>query len=170
MPTIFTNIRYHQDQRKQDSQSLRSCWSHYPMWVASSNASSSYRGRQSISKSTRRSCGVYFTLCTRREENCSWTNCNCFTTTMKLYPISWASGSSWNNLPIHLILHRVTFSFHKAQGDHQKDSFWRRGGHQEGCNDETEEHSRRILPAVLKTWQRSRGKYIRLEWAYFQTV
>ena len=50
------------------------------------------------------------------------------------------------------------FSFPQAQGDHQGDPFWRRGGHQEGRNDGAEWHPRRILPAVNRSVAEKDGK------------
>ena len=50
------------------------------------------------------------------------------------------------------------FSFPQAQGDHQGDPFWRRGGHQEGRNDGAEGNPRRILPAVHRSVAEKDGK------------
>ena len=70
--------------------------------------------------STKRSCGVCFAQCARKDESCGRTNRGCFTTTLHLLTRPSASrGSSWprrtspywNNLPIHPILLRVTFWF-----------------------------------------------------------
>ena len=36
----------------------------------------------------------------------------------------------------------------KVQGDLLGNLFWRRGGHQEGCNNGAKGHPRKILPAV----------------------
>ena len=116
---------------------------------------------QTISKSTRRSCNICFTWCTRRDKSCDRTKCGCFTTTMLLFNTLsihqfLVKGDIalpyWNNL-IHLILLHVT-SFPKAQENHKEELFWRHRGHQEGHDDRTEGHSRIILPAVKKkAWQ-----------------
>ena len=50
------------------------------------------------------------------------------------------------------------FSFPQAQGDHQGDPFWRRGGHQEGRNNGAEGHPRRILPAAHGSVAEKDGK------------
>ena len=60
-----------QNRRKQNSQSQKSksCWSH-----SLSTAGSCHIAWRSISKSTRRYYGVYFTKCARRKETCGRTN------------------------------------------------------------------------------------------------
>ena len=80
---------------------------------------------------TKRSCGVCFAQCTRRDKSCGRTNRGCFTTTMHLLTTSSASGSSWlrrtlpywNNLLIHLILLRVTFFFSPSSRGSSRDPF-----------------------------------------------
>ena len=160
-------VRRHRGQRKQDSQSQKSksYWSHSSMWEASSTVSFCYKARQSTSKSTKKSCGVCFAQCAERNESCGRANCGCFNT-IHLLTMPWASGSfwqgrtspCWNNLPIHLTLLHVTFFFSHVQGGHQGDSFWRRRGHQEGCNDGAEGHFRRILLAMHRSVAEKDGK------------
>lgn len=43
------------------------------------------------------------------------------------------------------------FSFPQAQGDHQWDSFWRHGSHQEGCKDGADGYPRRIISEVYRS-------------------
>ena len=105
-------LRHCRGQRKHDSQSQnsKSCWSHSSMWQASFTLSSYHRTRQSISKSTDKSCSVCFAHCSRRDKSCGRANCGCFTTTMRLLTMPWSFGSSWpkrkspcwKNLPIQL--------------------------------------------------------------------
>ena len=131
-----------QGQRKQGSQSQKSksCWSHSSMWEALSTVSSCHRARKSISKFTERSCGIYFAQCARRDKGCGMTNCGCFTMTMHLLTMPWASNSSWlrrtsscwNNLPIHLTLFHMTFFFSPSSRGSSRGP-------------------------VLKTWRPSRG-------------
>ena len=108
------------------NQKSKSCWSHSSMSEASSTVSSCHRARRSISKSTKRSFGICFVQCMRRDKSCGRTNCGCFTMTTHLRTTPWASGSSWprRTLPycgttslFSCLLH-VTFSFRQAQGDH----------------------------------------------------
>ena len=114
-------VRRCRGQRKQDSQSQnsKSCWSHSSMWEASPTLSSYHRTRQSISKSTDKSCSVCLAQCFRRDKSCGRANCGCFTTAMHLLTMPWYSDSSWpkrkspcwNSLPINLTLLHVTFFF-----------------------------------------------------------
>ena len=159
---VSGSLRRRRGRRKQDSQNQKwkSCWSRSSMSEASSTVSSCHRARRSISKSTKRSCGFCFAQCARKDESCGRINRGCFTTTMHLLTTgsSWPRRTSpyWNNLtwPCSVWL----FSFPQAQGDHQGDPFWRRGGHQKGRNDGTEGHPRRILPAVHRSVAEKDGK------------
>ena len=96
------------------NQKSKSCWSRSSMSEASSTVSSCHRARRSVSKSTKRSCSFCFALCARRDESCGRTNRSCFTTTMHLLShnaLAEKNIAVWNNLPIHMILLRVTFFF-----------------------------------------------------------
>ena len=67
---------------------------------------------QTISKSTRQSCNLYFSQSMRRHENYTRTNYGCFTTTMHLLTTSRVSSSFWprgtlpymNNFSVHWIM------------------------------------------------------------------
>ena len=78
--------------------------------------SSCHRTKQSISKSTERSCGVCFA---QRQE--LWQVKFCLLHHHNAYGSSWlrrtfSCSTCWNNLPIHLTLLRVTFYFPKLKG------------------------------------------------------
>ena len=116
---------------------------------------SCHKARRSIKKSTRRTCGVCFAQSTRKDENYDKTNHSCFSTTIHPLKTPWVSdiscekevSSYCNNLHIQLIMLCVNFFFSLSS----RGSFWRRQGHQEGCNDGTKGHPRRILPAVHRS-------------------
>ena len=115
--------------RKQDSQcqKQKSVWPRFSMTVVSFTVSSCHLARQLIIKSSRRSCHVCFSHCSRCDEIFGRINCGCFITITHLLTNSWAYGSSWpgeispdeNKLPIQSDLVPCHFSFFQAQMIHQ---------------------------------------------------
>ena len=155
---------------KQDSQNQKatSCWSRSSM----SDGEFLPQGQTINQQACNGSGGFCFAQCARRYESCGRTNRGCFTTTLQrptaLGPIH--SYGPCSQRPEHPVVpgreeHRRTgttslftwscsvwlFSFPQAQGDYEGDSFWSRGGHQEGRNDRADGHPRTILPAVHRS-------------------
>ena len=91
----------------------------------SSTVSSCHRARQSISKSTKRSCAFCFAQCTRRDMSCGRTNRGCFTTAMHLLTMPCPQFLAKKNIAVR---EQPPYSpdivpFPQAQGDHQGDPF-----------------------------------------------
>ena len=108
-------------------------------------------------------------LSTQEEtRSCGRTNCGCFTTTMHLLTLPWAPSNSWPSKTL-IIQEKPSYSidfaqwnfflFTQTQRDYQENLFWRHGGYQDGINDDSKRHPKRILLTVCrnmvkcKSWQ-----------------
>ena len=115
-----------------------------------------------------------FSQCTRNDESCGRTNYGCFSTAIYLLSTSWATNSPrrrgisscWNNLPIHVILLRVGFSFPQTSNDNQLIRFEGVEAIKQTAMTELMGITEKSFQQFIEAWQGSMVKHIRLEGEY----
>ena len=158
---ISGSLRRRRDRTKQDSQNQKSksCWSRSSMSEASSTVSLQWvlaTGPDDQSASLQRDPAAFASISAREETRVVAGQIVAASNYISLRQCTCSQRPE--HPAFHLAEKNITwscsvwlFSFPQAQGDHQGDPFWRRGGHQEGRNDGAEGHPRRILPSVNRS-------------------
>ena len=128
----------------------------------SSMASFCHRTRWSISKSTKRSCGIDFAweetkvvavqIVAASPQQCTYSQCS------KHPAVPGPEDHHLTGTTSLFTLLGVILSFPYVWGHHQRGQFWRCAGHQECLNNWAEGHHKRIPPAVQRNMIEKDGK------------
>ena len=136
-------------QRKQKS---KSHGSYSSKREALTTASSCYRARWLLSKSTWRSYGISFTQCIRRDESYFRTNCGCFT--LSIWQLLAKRNIAILEQPFYSPdLTLCDFFILSSSKGSSSDLFWRHGGRQEGWSASQKNPSGSTLKHGRKGWE-----------------